>query len=376
MEKIRAPLKFFRRLFELLPAPFWVYATSIGAGATGLLPNNLPLYDQIVKHVLPLAIATMLLGVPVRDVIRMGRRALLAMGLASGTVFVAQILAYVILVRWLPDDAWKSVGALLGTWIGGSANMLAVKEILQLNADSLPPLIIIDTLLSYGWMALLLAGVRFQESRHPGTPLAGIPQVNSNDSFGRNDSGLRRAGMTATALIVALAVGELSIFLGAHLKVWMPQLSANAWSLLLVSLLSVALSPWVAPLFKLPNVRLMGAWLLYTVLFCIGVRTNVQGSMGSYIFFVYGLLTFTLHGFFLWHLGKRARLPLGYLATASQANIGGAASAPIVAEAYLPGTAYLGVLMAVAGAVLGTYVGLVGAALCRFLGSSLLGRPL
>jgi uncharacterized membrane protein len=177
------------------------------------------------------------------------------------------------------------------------------------------------------------------------------------------------------AALIAVAVGELSILLGAYVKIWLPQLSANAWSLLIVSFLSVCLSPWVAPFFKSPKIRTLGAWLLYTVLFSIGVRTNVHGSLGS-IFFVYGVLAFALHGFFLWHLGKWAKLPLSFLVTASQANIGGAASAPIVAEAYQPGTGYLGVLMAVAGAVAGTYVGLIGAALCRFLGSTILGRPL
>ena len=167
-------MKFFNWLFDILPTPFWVYAISIGAGASGLLPNDLPLYDQIVKHVLPLAICTMLLGVPVQDVVRMGRKALLALALASATVFVAQIVAYVALVRWLPDDAWKSVGALLGTWIGGSANMLAVKEILQLKADSLTPLIIVDTILSYTWMAILLASVRFKNiSIGTSSPLVG-----------------------------------------------------------------------------------------------------------------------------------------------------------------------------------------------------------
>ncbi len=364
-------MKFFNWLFDILPTPFWVYAVSIGAGASGLLPNDLPLYDQVVKHVLPLAICTMLLGVPVKDVAHMGRQALLALGLASATVFVAQVLAYVALVRWLPDDAWKSVGALLGTWIGGSANMLAVKEILQLKADSLTPLIIVDTILSYTWMAILLASVRFQ-------PYFNRDIVIADPVVQKTDSRLKISGMTALmiAALIALGVGELSIFLGAQLKNLMPQLSANAWSLLLVSLISVMLSPWVAPLFKNPQIRKSGSWLLYTVLFAIGVRTNVHGSVGSSIFFVYGILTFALHGALLWYLGRWAKLPLSFLVTASQANIGGAASAPIVAEAFQPGTGYLGVLMAVAGAVMGTYAGLAGAALCRFLGSALLGRPL
>jgi uncharacterized membrane protein len=372
-------LKFSTRFFDILPVPFWVYATAILCGTTGLLPNASPVYDQVVKHILPLAIATMLLGVPVKDVVQMGRQALIALAAASGTVFVAQVLSYMILIQWLPDDAWKSVGALLGTWIGGSANMLALKEILQLDPDQLPALIVVDTVLSYSWMAVLLAAGRFQvyferaipqARRHPGLSSAGIE--NAEKSVVSRVS----AKTVLFAALIAVSVAELSILAGAHLKIHLPLLSASAWSLLLVSAVSVALSPWVAPWFKNPNIRTAGSWLLYSVLFAIGVRTNVQGTLGSYVFFVYGILTLGLHGFFLWHAARWAKLPLGLVATASQANIGGAASAPIVAEAYQRGTAYLGVLMAVAGAVLGTYVGWFGALLCRFIGSALLGRPL
>jgi uncharacterized membrane protein len=366
-------LKIFRWIFDVLPTPFWVYAVSIGAGASGLLPNDLPLYDQTVRHVLPLAICTMLLGVPIRDVMRMGRPALLALSLASGTVFIAQIVSYLLLIRWLPDDAWKSVGALLGTWIGGSANMIAVKEILQLSGDSLTPLIIVDTILSYTWMAILLAAVRFQSS----FPNVSIGDAAPNMPANRVDSRLQISGMTnlAMALLIAIGVAELSIFIGVRLNTALPQLSSSAWALLVVSLISVLLSPWVAALFKAREIRKLGAWLLYAVLFAIGVRTNVHGSTGS-IFLLYGVLAFALHGLMLWFSGQRLRLPLALLATASQANIGGAASAPIVAEAYQPGIGYLGVLMAVAGAVMGTYIGVLGAGLCRFLGSHLLGRPL
>lgn len=387
-------MKFLNRLFDILPTPFWVYASAIVAGTTGLLPNDSPVYDQIVKHVLPFAIATMLFAVPVKDVLRMGRQAALAMGLASGTVFVAQVLAYLLLIHWLPTDAWKAVGALLGTWIGGSANMIAVKEILQMDPRVLPSLIVTDTLLSYSWMALLLGAVRYQSHFHITSPLVGEvvrlggrvgkPSEGGQTTAGNSPSVPPAAGhlpprggkLFFVAMLIVLAVGEISIFLGTQLKILMPQLSANAWALLIVSMLAVALSSWVAPLFRSKPVKITGAWLLYAVLFAIGVRTNVQGTLGSSIYVVYGVLAFALHGLFLWQLGRRKKLPLSLLATASQANIGGAASAPIVAEAYQPGIGYLGVLMAVAGAIAGTYAGLLGAGLCRWLGSLLLGHPL
>jgi uncharacterized membrane protein len=111
----------------------------------------------------------------------------------------------------------------------------------------------------------------------------------------------------------------------------------------------------------------VGYFYLYLVLVSIGAKTSLSAVQDVPVFILYALLVFIFHGTFLLCLGKYFKVPLYMLSIASQANIGGAVSAPIVAEVYKPGTAHLGVLMAVLGAILGTYLGVSGGLLCRWL---------
>lgn len=383
-------MRFAPKILDFLPVPFWVYFLSILASAVGLLPHQSPFYDSISRHALPVAIILMLIGTPLSDLTRMGRTAAIAMFIATVTIFFAQVLSYLLLIKFLPLDAWKSVGALMGTWIGGSANMVAVKEILGLSDGGLGPLVIVDTILSYVWMAFLLAAVRYQarfdvslpessEGRHP----TFAPQTTwaSVGQSGLPSVALAKDGATTLrgwvlVLLTGFLIGEISIIIGKALGIFFKFLSVNGWSLLVASTSALFLA--FSPLKKLKSLgsTQVGTVLLYGVLVTIGARTNLQTSVQSPIFLLYGVVAFIIHGATALSLGRWFRVPLFLLSTSSQANIGGAVSAPLVAEAYRPGTAHIGVLMAVTGAVLGTYLGVLGGYLCRALGSALLGTPL
>ncbi len=314
---------------------------------------------------LPVAIILMLIGTPLTELFTLGPKALAAMAVATGTIFVAQVISYVALINYLPEDAWKSVGALMGTWIGGSANMVAIKEILQMPDDNLSALVIVDALLSYSWMALLLIGAK---SSPPNVSIGGLSQESTRLENNRG-SRLRISGATLLILIVGFAVGELCVFLGKIFGAKNNLLPINGWILLTASTVAILLA--LTPLQKLrtwgsPKI---GTLLLYLVLITIGARTTIGGAkLQAPVFLIYGVLAFALHGILAVGLGRLFKLPRFLLATASQANIGGAVSAPVVAEAYQAGTAHIGVLMAVLGAVLGTYLGVAGGYFCRALG--------
>ena len=347
------------KLLDFLPVPFWVYFFSILAGNIGLLPNQSPLYDAAIRHVLPVAIILMLIGTPLTDLVTMGPKALSAMAIATATIFIAQIVSYLLLLRYLPDEAWKSVGALMGTWIGGSANMVAVKEILQMPDDYLSPLVIVDAVMSYAWMALLLAVA--SRGRPSGEYRVTVASFEKSEPRAF-------AGAAVAGLALGFGVGEICVWLGKKLGGQFPLLPTNGWVLLLASTSALLLA--LTPLRRLKSwgAPKIGTLLLYLVLVTIGAKTTLGASFGAPIFLVYGVLAFAIHAILALALGKMFRVPFFLLSTASQANIGGAVSAPIVAEAYRPGTAHLGVLMAILGAVLGTYLGVAGGYLCRALG--------
>lgn len=321
---------------------------------------------------LPVAIILMLIGTPITDLITMGPKALAAMAVATGTIFFSQIAAYLALMEYLPEDAWKSVGALMGTWIGGSVNMVAIKEILQLPDSNLSALVIVDAIMSYAWMAILLFSASLQNKFDVEKP-APPPLPKAGDDGEARPSGDNTGKVSIAGGILVLTVG----FVAAEICVWLGRMAGeksglipiNGWILVLASTAAVLMALTPLRRIKKWGTQKIGTLALYVVLVTIGAKTTIGGAqLQAPIYLVYGVLAFGLHGTLMLAIGRISRLPLFLLSTASQANIGGAVSAPVVAEAYRSGTAHIGVLMAVLGAVLGTYLGVAGGYFCRALG--------
>lgn len=353
-----------RWIERFLPTPFWIYFFSILLGVSGLFPDASPVFSWLGLYGLLCALFLLLVGAPIHQLARMGAQASASMAIATGSMMVACVAAYLTLVHWLPADSWKSVGALAGTWIGGSANMIAVKEVLRLEDANLAPLVIVDTLLSYTWMAALLAGVGWQsrfdvrQARHQ--------KVNA---ISMNDSSLEKRSLSgyAVPVVAGLAAAFLVAAMGRWLAARQPFFSATGWSVLLMSMIAVGLA--LTPVRRLERfgASSVGTYALYAVLVSIAAKTRIESISAAPLYLALGAVILVLHGLLLLILGRWFRLPLFLLSTASQANVGGMASAPIVAAAYRPGAAAIGVLMAILGTVVGTYLGVATGAVCRFL---------
>ncbi len=357
-------MKVVEKILDILPIPFWVYFLSIVAGTVGILPHESFAYDWTTRHVLPVAIVLMLVGAPLSDLVKIGPKAMVAMAIGTGTIFFAQIFVYVLFMNFLPGEAWKAVGALMGTWIGGSANMVAVKEILGLSDGGLSILVIVDTLLSYAWMAFLLSGAKFQKNFDE--PSWTSTENESQFHQTREENKFRWfSAPTILVIAIGFAIGELCVMLGKQIGSLAKFFPTNGWTLLCASTLALLLA--LTPLKKIKRwgTQNIGTLLLYLVLITIGAKTTLTATLGAPIYLLYGVLTLGIHGVLSVLLGKYFQTPFFLLATASQANIGGAVSAPIVSETYRLRTAHIGVLMAVFGAVLGTYLGVAGGYLCR-----------
>lgn len=364
--------RFFRsplgiRVGRFAPEPFWIYFLSIGLGLSGLAPAQSPVYSFSSRYVLPAAIFLMLVGSPVSELVRLGKRASIAMALAAGTMVIAVVGCFAVMGRWLPPDSWKACGALMGTWIGGSANMVAVKEILEMPDGAMAPLIIVDTLLSYAWLALLLVGPAFQARfDRPIAEKVAPPAMAASPSAKAG-----RGALVALPLAVAALVALGCSLAGGQLAAFAPAVSGTGWALLLATV--VAMVAALTPLRRLDDAgaSACGRLALYVVLATIGARTQLQSAAAAPAFLAFGAAILLTHGVLLLALSRLCGVSLFLAATASQANVGGAVSAPIVAEAYRPGSASVGVLMAVAGALFGTYVGVAGGWICRWVEAAL-----
>jgi len=355
-----------KKIGRYFPAPFWVYFLSIVLGAVGILPHQSSLYGWLTLHALPMALFLMLVGSPINMLLKLGPKALVALVLATGSMFAGILISFLLFHGSLGPDSWKAAGTMLATWTGGSANMAAVKEMVDLSDAGMAPLIIMDTFLSYGWLALLILGSGFQKKFDK--------KATADISFG-SGTGVKKPEKRSRkyvlnivkAFVIGLLMASIIVYVGGITTKIIPFLSLKAWVILLATTVAALLSMTPAVKMERWDASGLGTFILYVVLATYGAKTQVGNITGIQMYISFGLCVLLVHGIILVSVGKIFKFPLFLLATASQANIGGPISAPIVAGIYRNGAAHVGVLMAVAGAILGTYIGAFGGWICKIL---------
>ena len=295
---------------------------------------------------------------------------------------VGACVSLALFMHWLPRDMWMGFASLSASWIGGSANMIAVKEALKAPDSVYLPMVVVDTLIPYAWMGMLIAlsgrQAWYDRKNHSRVELIHELSRSARVStaaprpMAAADLGLMlllAAGVTLASLwlteVVTAAGGRLS----ANMPILGNILGANrtAWPILFASAGGIGLS--LTPLRRLENagVSRIGFFLLYLVLASIGARTNITHLIQTPILLLAGVVWIVIHGLFTVSSARLLRAPMALAAAASQANIGGPASAPVVAGIYEPSLAPVGLLLAVLGNILGTYLGLVTAVFCKLI---------
>jgi uncharacterized membrane protein len=351
----------FDRVFNILPVPFWCYMLPMLGTAVGLFPSASPLYKLLSQWLLPVCLSWLLVGVDVKAVVGLGRRAVILMAAGFGGIVAGCFLAGILLRPWLPAGSWMSLGALSATWTGGSANLLAVKEFLSIPEDLFSPIVVTDGLFAYAWMSLLVAvsghAARFDRWTGAGSDW----EAGAAPSVRPLPAGL--------LLFLGLVLAGASVLISLHLPSLGGWLKPGAWAVLIVTTASLALASGLsyagrgAP----ESVEKTGGFLLLILVASLGAQADVTAAARFPVFLAAGLLVLTVHGLVLLAAARWAKIPLALLATVSQACVGGVVSTPMVAAVYRPALAAVGLLLAVAANAVGTYVGLAAAALCRLV---------
>lgn len=348
-------------LFKRLPTVFWVYALPMLATSLGLLPATSPLYGAFSRHLLPAALALILLSSDLKAIVRLGPRALAAIGAAAVGVAAGSVVAFLLLGRALGAGAWKVFAALTATWIGGSANLVAVATSLGLPAEAQGIAILIDTIVAYSWMALLVALSARQESLdrrlHADRAEVAATGARIADKLARD----RRPTSVADATLlvgVALVVSVGAMALGRRLPPVGDVLTPFAWGILILTSAGLLLSLTPLARYDGAGASSLGYAGFYLLLASVGAQADLRAVVAQPLWIVAGGIVIGVHGLVLIAALRLLRAPSFFFGAASQASIGGYASAPVIAEIYQPGLAPVGLLLAVVGSVLGTYVGL------------------
>ncbi len=373
---------FFSRFFRVVPALVFCYFVPTLLTTLGLIPDSSPLYSWIKTHVLPASLLLLVLALDLPAILRLGPKAGIMLLAGTAGVIIGGPISLLLTQRWLPDDAWQGMSALAGSWIGGGANFVAIGESAGASDAMLATMVIPDVLVANIWMGVLLylAGRQRQIDKWTGANAQAIrdlevrmtefqQRVNRIPSMadlmlilalGFAGSWLSyKAGILAFAGLDHLAGSTTSQALSWCLTEMNGSIGATTWKFILVTALGVALS--FTPMRNLEGAGAskIGSVMIYLLVACIGASADFRKIAEAPEYLLMGFVWMACHISILLAVAWLIKAPIFFVAIGSQANIGGAASAPVVASAYHHSLAPVGALLAVAGYVLGTYAGLV-----------------
>jgi len=361
-----------RPLFDRLPALVWTYFLPMLSTTAGILPAESPVYRAIARYLLPASLSLLLLSSELKAIARLGRTALVVMTVGMAGIMLGGVAGFLVLRPWLPPDAWKAVGALVATWIGGSANLVAVANALELAPELQGVLIIVDTVVAYTWMGFLISFAARQEA---------FDRWNQADRGAVEGVGQRLASVgdkqtrPATVADMTLMVGLAVVLTAACLKIGslLPPvgqvLNAFSWAIILLTTAALLLS--LTPLARLEQAgaSTLGYAGFYLLLASVGAQGDLRKVVSHPQFILLGVIVIAVHAALLFAALRLLRAPLFFAGAASQACVGGYSSAPLVAAIYHPAMAPVGLLLAVLGNVVGTYLGLFVAQVLSGLGT-------
>jgi len=352
------------KLFQYLPPLLFIYATPVFLNNFDVIPSASPVYGGLSAYVLPAFIVLMLIKVNVPAVVRVMGKGVLVMLMGTAGVMVGAVVAYMLVHTWLSDDAWKGYGALAGSWIGGTANMAATAEMLGTSEEQFGLAVIADNVIYIVWLPLLLMSRDFATrfNRWARVPTERLEAMDAAAELHVEDD--HAPTMPQYLFLVAIVIGvtwfstALAPEISASIASRTPALSAvfgeSTVRILLVTTLALLLS--TTPISRLPNSTAMGTAMIYVFVAGMGARASVAGLAEAPMFVAGAFIWIFIHGLFCLAGAWIFRVDVHSVAIASAANIGAAASAPIVAAHHRPNLVPASILMALLGYALGNYL--------------------
>ncbi len=357
-----------KHLFNFLPSMFWIYFTPMLLSTCGIIDAKSPLYAGITTYLLPPALFLLLLDVDIKAISRLGPAALIMFFAGSLGIMLGMVISFIIFKPLVGPAFWGGFGALAASWTGGSANMVAVKEALNVPDAVFLPMVIVDTVVPYAWLGILVALAARQKEfdawNHSDRRILD-DLAQRSESFSKQKKQVVVPCKAILVIVLALLIGRLSQMLASHLPTIKNAITPYAWTILIVSTLAIFLSTTSLSRIQGLGANKFGKWILYFVLTSIGARASLHNAAQAGILIGAGVIVIMVHIAILVGTARLIRAPLFLIATASLANIAGLASAPMVAEVYQPGLASVGLLLAILGHSIGAYIGIFIGQVCR-----------
>ena len=349
------------KVFKYLPAIVLLYFVVMLMSTFGLWQKNESVtvtYTFLKSHLLPAMIFLMLLLADMREIMKLGKKMLLTFFLASTSIAIGFIGTFTLFHTYFEPDAWKPFAALSGSWMGGTGNMVAIQGALNLPDSAMGYTLLIDSIDYAIWVMILLALVPFAKTFNlwSKADTSVIDEVGQKlalkAKYQRSLSLLSLSILLGTALLISLLAQYGASFLPTT-----SFLTTTTWVVIIATLAGVVFA--MTPLAKLSGSSLLANMMLYLIVALIASRANFTELTEAPLYILAGFVIIAIHVAIMVLFARLFRLDLFSLGVASLANIGGVASAPILASAYSKALIPIGVLMAMMGYIVGTFGGLM-----------------
>ena len=396
---------FWAKFYKIVPALFMAYfvpalLTTVGLIApewTTVLPDGTSqaheseLYFMSSRYLLPAALVLMTLSIDLKGVFNLGPKALIMFFTGTVGIIIGGPLAVLLVGSVSPetvggegaDAVWRGLATLAGSWIGGGANQTAMLEIYGYNQKLYGGMVFVDIVVANIWMALILIGIGKSEriDRWLKADNSAIEELKDKvSSYAKKVD--KNPSLSDLMIMVSIAFGTVSLahFGAGHISSFFSDFvnslpagltrnmftflnSGFFWMITIATIIGVLLSYTKARRYEGAGASKIGSVFIYVLVASIGMKMDLTLIFENKGLIVIGLVWMAIHAGLLILIAKLIRAPYFFLAVGSQANVGGAASAPIVASAFHPSLTTVGVLLAVFGYAIGT----LGAVACTFL---------
>ena len=376
---------FWKKFYKYIPGLLLCYFIPSIFNSLGIISGDSSnLYFVASRYLLPTSLVLLTISIDLHEIKKLGSKALImfftgTLGIIIGGPLAILIVSAVspdIIGGSGPDSVWRGLSTVAGSWIGGGANQAAMKEVFQVNDSIFSAMVAVDVIGANVWMAFLLYGTGINNKINSWFQADATSINELKDKIEAYQAQILRIPNTSDTVKV-LSVG-FGITAFAHFGAdiiaptilqnapWLSRFSLTSsffWLIVLSTIISVALSFTKARELEGVGASRIGSVFIYILVATIGMKMNVMAVFDNPGLFIIGLIWMAIHAIMLIAVAKIIKAPFFFMAVGSQANVGGAASAPVVASAFHPSLAPVGVLLAVLGYAIGTY----GAWLCGIL---------
>ena len=381
----RSEHPFWKKFYKYVPTLLLCYFIPSIFNSLGIFSGESSrLYFVASRYLLPTSLVLLTISIDLPSIIKLGPKALVMFFTGTAGIIIGGPLAIMVVSVFAPDivggagpeAVWRGLTTVAGSWIGGGANQAAMKEIFNVGDDLFSAMIAVDVIVANIWMAFLLygAGIHKQIDEKLQADTSAISELKEKIEAYRSQI-MRIPDLTDTIKLMSVGFG-VTAFAHFGSDLIAPWIAANApglekfsltsgffWLIVISTTIALGLSFTRARELEGIGASRYGSVFLYVLVATIGMKMDLMAIFENPGLFLVGLIWMAIHAILLIGVAKLIKAPFFFMAVGSQANVGGAASAPIVASAFHPSLAPVGVLLAVLGYAVGTY----GAWFCGML---------